>query len=482
MTLRTPLAAAAAGLMMLAAAATPAAAAPTPTSSTQRYIVETDSSGLVPEVTGDVRRAGGSVRGTYSRALEGFSATLTPHQVRTLRADDRVRSVTPDGRVHSTGTQTNPTWGLDRIDQRSATRNGTYRYDTTGAGVTAFVVDTGVRLNHSQFGTRGSSGYDFVDHDTNASDCEGHGTHVAGTIGGSSYGVAKAVALVSLRVLDCGGSGYMSDTIDALDWVIAHEPAGPAVVNLSLGGDPFPLLDAAVTRTVQAGIPVVVSAGNDGVDACGQSPARVPSALTVAATNASDTRPWWSNSGRCVDIFAPGVDVRSASNTSGTASEVMSGTSMASPHVAGVVARYLQRNPKATPTQAASALAGTATTGVVTSPAGSPNRLLHVAVAPVSAPGVPTGVKGTKSDAARTATIRWGVPLSNGGRTITGYRVTRNGKDSTGAGPKTVTVSASTRSHTFGKLRAGAWYTLSVSAINSVGTGSAGSTTILQGW
>jgi len=237
-----------------------------------------------------------------------------------------------------------------------------------------------------------------------------------------------------------------------------------------------------VARTVAAGIPVVVSAGNDGLDACGQSPARVPSALTVAATDASDTRPPWSNSGRCVDLFAPGVGVRSASNASTTASEVMSGTSMASPHVAGVVARYLQKHPKATPAQTASALVETATTGAVTSPAGSPDRLLHVALAPVSAPGRPTSVKGTKSDTARTATIRWAAPLSNGGRTITGYRVTRNGKDSTGAGPRTVTVSASTRTYTFGKLRAGAWYTLSVSAINSVGTGSAGSTTILQAW
>jgi subtilisin family serine protease len=480
---RVPGLAAVATLVLLAAAGTavPAAAAPT-TPPTQRYIVETDAAGVTKGVTADVREAGGTVENVYSEALAGFSATLSASQVRELRADDRVRSVTPDGRVHSTASQTRPTWGLDRIDQRSATGNGSYRYDTTGAGVTAFVVDTGVRLGHSQFAGRAVSGYDFVDDDSNAADCEGHGTHVAGTIGGSTYGVAKGVKVVALRVLDCGGGGDYSDVIDALDWVIDHKPKGRSVVNLSLGGDTYPLLDAAVSRTVAAGIPVVVAAGNDGIDACEQSPARVPAAITVAATDAWDERPWWSNGGRCVDLFAPGVDVVSASNDSNSATEEMSGTSMASPHVAGVVARYLQGHPKATPAQTASALSAAATRGAVVDRMGAPDRLLYSTLPAATKPGAPTGVKVTKNDAKHQGTITFAPPTNNGGTTITGYRITRNGKDSAGAGPKTVTVSASTRSYTFTKLRAGAWYTLSVSAVNSVGTGTAASKTLTMAW
>jgi subtilisin family serine protease len=483
MTRRAPGTAAAAALILLTAAGTATTAAATPTTApdpAQPYIVETDSAGATGGLTADVRKAGGRVENVYSKALDGFSATLSAGQVRELRADDRVRSVTPDVRVHSTATQTDPTWGLDRIDQRAVAGNGSYRYDTTGAGVTAFVIDTGIRLSHSQFGGRAASGYDFVDYDTNASDCAGHGTHVAGTIGGSTYGAAKGVRSVSLRVLDCEGGGYFSDVIDALDWVVAHRPAGPSVVNLSLGGAAFQPIDDAVTRTVAAGVPVVVAAGNDGVDACTQSPARVPAAITVAATDLRDARPWWSNGGPCVDLFAPGVDVRSASNASNTASEVMSGTSMATPHVTGVVARYLQGHPKATPAQVTAALLTATTPQVVEDPMGAPNKLLYVADQPASKPGAPTRVTAAKSDRARTGTLTWSAPLSNGGKAITGYRVTRNGKDSTGAGPKTVLVPASTRSYTFARLRPGSRYTLSVSAVNSIGTGPAESRTITQ--
>ncbi|HYP45000.1 MAG TPA: S8 family serine peptidase [Propionibacteriaceae bacterium] len=479
-------AATALGLFLLGtAAATTASAAPSapqapPTA--KRYIVVTDSTAVTNPVVNALRARGGKVKHTYTKALSGFSATLTAEEVRELRTDRRVRSVTPDAVVRSSGEQSNPTWGLDRIDQRATTANGSYRYDTTGAGVTAFVIDTGIRLGHSQFGGRATSGYDFVDFDTNAADCDGHGTHVSGTIGGATYGAAKGVKHVSLRVLDCEGSGFFSDSIDALDWVIAHKPAGPAVVNMSLGGGAYSLMDQAVARTVAAGIPVVVAAGNDGVDACTQSPARAPSAITVAATDARDTRPWWSNTGRCVDLFAPGVSIRSASNASNTATEVMSGTSMAAPHVTGVVARYLQRYPRATPAQTASALLGAATPSTVKDPLGSPNKLLYVASQSASVPGVATSVVASKSDAARTGTLKWAPPASNGGKAITGYRVSRNGLDSTGAGPKTVLVSASARSYTFSKLRAGSWYTLSVRAMNSVGTGAAVSKNITQAW
>ena len=448
----------------------------------KRYIVKTDSVAVAGGVASDVRQRGGAVKKVYAKALSGFSATMSAAQVTKLRSDGRVVSVTPDAVVHSTGTQTEPTWGLDRIDQRSTAGNGSYRYDTTGATVTAFVIDTGIRFGHSQFAGRAVSGYDFVDGDTNAADCEGHGTHVAGTVGGSTYGSAKGVKLVALRVLACDGSGYFSDSIEALDWILTHRPPGPSVVNMSLGGGSFPLIDEAVERTVAAGIPVVVAAGNDGVDACSQSPAGAPRAITVGATDSGDTRPWWSNAGSCVDLFAPGVNVRSASNISDTANEVMSGTSMAAPHVAGVVARYLQRLPKSTPTQVTTALTSTATASMVQDPMGSPNRLLYVALQPTTVPGVPTSVVASKSDSARTGTIRWAPPAYNGGKTITGYRVSRNGRDSSGAGPKTVLVSASARSYTFAKLRAGSWYTLSVRAVNSVGTGAGASKTIMQAW
>jgi subtilisin family serine protease len=433
-------------------------------------------------VLGDVREGGGKVRSVYAKALSGFSATMTDGDARELRTDSRVQSVTLDAKVHTTGVQNAPTWGLDRIDQRGTAGNGSYRYDTTGAGVTAFVIDTGIRFGHSQFGGRATSGYDFVDYDTSAADCQGHGTHVSGTVGGSTYGAAKGVRLVSLRVLDCSGSGYLSDVIDALDWAIDHKPAGPSVVNLSLGGDANDLLDEAVDRTVSAGIPVVVAAGNDGLDACDASPARAPRAITVAATDSSDDRPWWSNAGSCVDVFAPGVDVRSASNTSSTASEVMSGTSMAAPHVTGTVARYLQGHPKATPSQVSSALVSAATPRVVDDPAGAPNRLLYVGVQALTAPGAPTKVVAAKSDVARTGTLTWVPPISNGGKAITGYLVSRNGKDSAGAGPKTVLVPATARTYTFSKLRSGSWYTLSVRAVNAVGTGSAASGNITQAW
>ena len=470
---------AAAGFAPTAAAAPPEPDRP---SSPKRYIVETESLAAAGGVASGVGHAGGAVTKVYAKALPGFSATLSTAQVRKLRSDRRVRSITPDAVVRSTGTQTDPTWGLDRIDQRTTTGNGSYRYDSTGSGVTAFVVDTGIRLGHSQFGSRAVSGYDFVDGDTNASDCQGHGTHVAGTIGGSTYGAAKAVKLVALRVLDCNGSGYFSDSIEALDWILTHKPAGPSVVNMSLSGGSYSPMDEAVERTVAAGIPVVVAAGNNGGDACSQSPARAPRAVTVAATDAGDARPSWSNGGSCVDLFAPGVDVRSASNDSNTATEANSGTSMAAPHVAGVVARHLQRLPKSTPAQVATALTSTATASVVKDPLGSPNRLLYVALQPTTVPGVPTSVVASKSSTARTGTLKWAPPLSNGGKAITGYRVSRNGKDSAGAGPKTVLVSATTRSYTFSKLRAGSWYTLSVRAVNSLGSGSAVSKNILQAW
>ena len=210
----------------------------------------------------DVDAAGGEIKNRYKRVYPGFSAELTEEQARALKSDPQVESIIADGIVHSTTTQTTPTWGLDRIDQRPTAGDGTYRYIATGAGVTAYIVDTGIRFSHSQFGGRAVSGYDFVDDDANASDCDGHGTHVAGTVGGSTYGVAKGVSLVGVRVLDCEGSGCVSDVIAGIDWVATHH-SGPSVLSMSLGGGAFGPLDEAVEAASAAGVTVVVAAGND---------------------------------------------------------------------------------------------------------------------------------------------------------------------------------------------------------------------------
>jgi subtilisin family serine protease len=408
--MRRRLIAASAALTLLGAlsgAPTAASAAPALPSvapvKAQQYLVATTSAAAAGGVAVQVgKRGGGQVTKVYSRVFRGFSAELSTAQAQALRTSGDVESVTLDGVVRSTGSQAKPPWGLDRIDQRPTAGNKSYRYETTGAGVTAFVIDTGIRASHKQFGGRASSGYDFVDKDRLASDCQGHGTHVAGTIGGSTYGVSKRVKIVALRVLDCEGSGQVSDILAALDWVVAHKPAGPSVVNLSLGGLPNKALDGAVERTVKAGIPVVVAAGNEGEDACKSSPARAPHAITVAATDSRDTRATWSNFGRCVDIFAPGVDVRSAWPTSKTATEVLSGTSMATPHVTGVLARYLQVHPKATPAQASKAVLAAGTGATVQGRKGAPNLLLYVKaeLAPT-----PTRVVPRRGQAPRTSAV-----------------------------------------------------------------------------
>jgi len=374
-------AAAALSLVALASAALPtaASAAPRVSETEHRYIVQAVSGSAAKGAAADVAQDGGDVEAVYTRVFAGFSATMTAAQADELEAQSGVTSVVADQKVTVTGTQTSPTWGLDRIDQRATTANKTYKYSTTGAGVTAYVVDSGVRLTHSQFGGRATSGYDFVDDDTNASDCNGHGTHVAGTIGGSTYGVAKAVRIVSVRVLDCNGAGWASDIVASLDWIVAHKGSGPAVVNMSVGAAAFQPLDDAVARTVSAGIAVVVAAGNAGTNACTTSPARAKAAITVGATDAKDTRASWSNYGSCLDVFAPGVDIKSASVDSNSATTTMSGTSMATPHTTGAVARYLQNHQKSTPAQTVAALTTASTKSAVKDAKGSVNRLLYVA-------------------------------------------------------------------------------------------------------
>ena len=325
---------------------------------------------------------GGALRYTYSAAVRGFAASnLSARAAGALSRDPRVALVEPDQVARAfTTTQTGATWGLDRIDQRALPLSTSYSYDFTGAGVNAYIIDTGIRLTHTEFGGRAVSGYDAIDGGS-ADDCHGHGTHVAGTVGGTAYGVAKGVALVAVRVLDCQGSGTTSGVIAGVDWVTANH-VKPAVANMSLGGGASSSLDLAVQNSIKAGVSYVVAAGNGDFigraqDACNYSPARVPEAMTMGATDKTDTKASWSNYGNCVDWFAPGVSITSAWDDSDTQTNTISGTSMASPHTAGAAALYLQHFPSSTPQQVRDALYSMTTKSIVTSSNTANNHLLY---------------------------------------------------------------------------------------------------------
>lgn len=330
---------------------------------------------------------GVTVQHVYTAALSGFAGRLSAQNLATLKADPRVKYIEQDQTMKADATQAGATWGLDRVDQRNLPLDGNYSSLNTASNVTAYIVDTGINISNTDFGGRASVGNDQIGDGQNGIDCNGHGTHVSGTVGGSRYGVAKGVKLVAVRVLDCAGSGSNSGVIAGVNWVAANA-VRPAVANMSLGGGVSQALDDAVTAAIGRGVTFGVAGGNDNADACTSSPSRAPAAITVGATTNTDARSSFSNYGTCLDIFAPGSNITSDWIGSTTATNTISGTSMATPHVVGAAALVLGANPGYTPAQVATTLTGNATAGKVTGAGtGSVNKLLYTQALSLPATG-----------------------------------------------------------------------------------------------
>jgi subtilisin family serine protease len=350
------------------------------------YIVVLDqnaTSSRIDAVAGAATAAGASVRYVYRTAIKGFSAKMSDSALAKIRATAGVAYVEADAgaRLDDTvsqdkGQQPALSWGIDRADQRNRPMDGTYHWKHTGKGVTAYVIDTGIRISHTQFEGRASYGYDFYDDDEIASDCHGHGTHVAGTVGGKDYGIAKEVSLVAMRTIDCGGFGVVGDSIAAVDWVVEHATTR-AVMNMSLHFGKVQALNDAIHRAYDADILFAAAAANDNQDACNDSPSSEPTAVTVAASTETDQEAGFSNHGPCVDLYAPGTNIVSAGLSSDTATAVMSGTSMASPHVCGALALVLEKKPAANAKKITKALLKKTSKDKISNPGpGTPNKLL----------------------------------------------------------------------------------------------------------
>jgi subtilisin family serine protease len=448
---------------------------------TSRYILQFDhSTDATAEATIHVQR-GMAVQSVLTNVFAGEIADLSASQVKSLRLNPKVSLIEADAPVSVEAMQSPVTWGLDRIDQRTMAPSNSYSYDTTGSGVKAYVVDSGILATHTDFGgrvTSGTNAYSGVNDGRGTADCDGHGTHVAGTIGGTTYGVAKEVTLVPVRVLDCTGGGTASGIINGLNWIIGNHPAGaPAVANLSLGLSPNTAVDNAVKATIADGVSVAVAAGNENKNSCERSPSRIAAAVTVGAVDSSDRRAYFSNFGSCVDLFAPGVSITSDWKDGGTM--VVSGTSMATPHVAGTIALILGVTPTRTPADVSTDLKALATKGVILDPGEkSPNLLLHTGATPppiTEPPVAPTTVSASTPRNAAT-TVSW-IPTTSTpilDQTVNTYR--------DGTLQNSTVVASTVRTMTYSSMTAGASYTFTVQARNIIGMSTASSASAAVVW